>query len=217
MILILLPLAFSLAQIPASPMWPSAFWQNFTETIHSHGDHETSGSYYYDWTVQSLRIDRANGRYDSFCGILGPYASDDTPCSQYVNNGNRYIHYPEKNHCCFCCNAAHGCGMLPTDWMTKATYIDTEIHNGVLTYKWNKKGVQNYFIYETVGPVPVDRVTVSIYQVSEDDMEFAGRSLSLSDGVFNLPRNCRPSGACSSAACDAARSPKEDTGYYKHL
>ena len=111
--LLVLNLSVALAQIPASPMWPNTFWQNFTETTHyAIGDHVTTGSYYYDWTVQSYRIDRANGRYDRYCGILGPYQFDNTPCSQIVSSGNRYIYYADKKDCCFCCNSASGCGML---------------------------------------------------------------------------------------------------------
>ena len=207
MIVLILNLGLVLAQIPASPMWPNTFWQNFTETTHYVlGDHKTTGAYYYDWTVQSYRIDRANGKHDRYCGILGPYEFDDTPCNQYVTGGNRYIHYPEKRHCCFCCNSAHGCGMLFPGWMTNASYIDTEVHNGVQTYKWNKPGLQSNYIYETVGPVPVNRVTVSIYQVSDDDMEFGDRSLTLPSGILNLPSICTLSTTCSSAACDALRS-----------
>ena len=138
--LLVLNLSFSFAQIPASPMWPNTFWQNFTETTTypGIGTHENTGTYYYDWTVKSYRIDRSNGRYDRYCGILGPYELDNTPCSQIVNNGNRFIYYSAKNTCCFCCNSTSGCGVLFPGWMTGATYIDTEVHNGVQTYKWNK-------------------------------------------------------------------------------
>jgi hypothetical protein len=90
--------------------------------------------------------------------------------------------------------------------MANASYIDTEIHNGVMTYKWNKKGLQDNFIYETVGDVPVNRVTMSIYQVSDDDMEFGDRSSTLPAGILNLPSICSLSNHCDSAACIALRS-----------
>lgn len=198
-------------QVPASPMWPDVFWQPFTETTTYPliGSHQNTGNYYYDWTIQSYRIDRNNGRYDRYCGIAGPYEFDNTPCSQIVNNGNRYIYYSEKNTCCYCCNSANGCGMLFPGWMTNATYIDTEVHNGVMTYKWNKPGLQNNYIYETVGSVPVNRVTVSIYQVSDDDMEFGSRSNTLPSGILNLPSICNLKTLCSTAACEGVRTGKE--------
>ena len=85
-------------QVPASPMWPDVFWQPFTETTTYPliGSHQNTGNYYYDWTIQSYRIDRNNGRDDRYCGIAGPYEFDNTPCSQIVNNGNRYIYSSEK-------------------------------------------------------------------------------------------------------------------------
>jgi len=204
----LIILALVSAQTPLTPVWPNVFWQPFTETTSYPliGSHSTTGSYYYDWTIQSYRIDRANGRYDRYCGLDGPYQFENTPCSQIVNNGNRYIYYSALNVCCFCCNAANGCGMLFPTWMANATYIDTEVHNGVQTYKWNKPGLQSNYIYETVGSVPVNRVTVSIYQVSDDDMEFGARSTTLPNGILNLPSICTLSKTCSTGACEALRS-----------
>ena len=215
MISILLIIVATSAQKPQPPMWPNTFWQNFTETTrYVLENHETTGSYYYDWTQLAYRVDRANGRYDRYCGLAGPYEFENTPCSHIVNNGNRYLYYSEKNECCFCCNSANGCGMLFPGWMTNATYIDTEVHNGVLTYKWNKKGLQDNYIYETTGPVPVNRVTVSIYQVSDDDMEFGPRNLTLPSGILNLPPICKLSIHCESAACIALRSGEETFGAY---
>ena len=205
--LALVSISLASGATPSYPLWPNTFWQNFTETTSYPliGTHTTTGSFYYDWTIQSYKITRSNGRYDRYCGLAGPYEFDDTPCDHLVNNGNRYLIYPEKNVCCYCCNSASGCGMLFPGWMTNATYIDTEIHNGVETYKWNKEGLQKNYIYETVGTVPVNRVTVSIYQVSDDDMDFGPRSLSLPNGVLNLPSNCNLKNLCTSDACSSLR------------
>ena len=198
------------SQTPASPVWPNEFWQPFNETMkYTLFNHYTSGEYYYNWNIKAYRVDRANGRYDRYCGLLGPYEFENTPCSHIVNNGNRFLYYKEKNHCCFCCNADHGCGMLFPGWMTNATYIDQEIHDGVMTYKWNKKGVQDNFFYETVNPVPVNRVTVAIYQVPDDDMNFGPRSPTVPPGTLDLPSICSLNTKCETAACIALREGKE--------
>jgi hypothetical protein len=212
MIGVLFVLASVSAQTPQTPMWPNTFWQPFNETTKYSiiGTHSTTGNFYYDWTTKAYRVDRANGRYDRYCGLAGPYEFENTPCSHIVNNGNRFLYYSSLNKCCFCCNAANGCGMLFPGWMANATYIDTEIHNGVMTYKWDKKGLQDNFIYETVGSVPVNRVTVSIYQVSDDDMEFGARSLTLPAGILNLPSICNLNTNCETAACSALRT-QQDT------
>ena len=196
------------AQTPSSPMWPNTFWQPFNETTSYPliGTHANTGSFYYDWTTKAYRIDRNNGRYDRYCGLDGPYEFENTPCSQIVNNGNRFIYYAQKNVCCYCCNSAAGCGMLFPGWMTNASYVDTEVHNGVKTYKWNKPGLQSNYIYETIDPTPTNRVTVSIYQVSDDDMEFGARSSTLPSGILNLPSICSLNTLCQTGACKALRN-----------
>jgi hypothetical protein len=208
MIGVLILLAGVTAQTPQSPMWPNTFWQPFTETTSYIliGTHTTTGNFYYDWTTKAYRVDRANGRYDRYCGIDGPYEFQNTPCSHIVNNGNRFLYYSALNTCCYCCNSASGCGMLFPGWMTNASYIDTEVHNGVQTYKWNKPGLQSNYIYETVNSTPTNRVTVSIYQVSDDDMEFGARSTTLPNGILNLPSICSLSNLCQTGACKALRN-----------
>ena len=65
-----------------------------------------------------------------------------------------------------------------------------------------------------MGAVPVNRVTVSIYQVSDDDMEFGGRSATLPAGILNLPSICKLSNTCSTAACEAVRGGEETPEQY---
>ena len=100
--------------------------------------------------------------------------------------------------------------MLFPGWMTNATYIDTEVHNGVQTYKWNKVGNQNNYIYETVGPVPLNRVTVSIYQIGDDNMDFGPRNSTLPAGILNLPSICTVNKPCKAAAQDEFLGEKQD-------
>lgn len=41
--------------------------------------------------------------------------------------GRRFLDFPEKKYCCFCCDSAHGCGIVSPDWIAKsnATYQGT--------------------------------------------------------------------------------------------
>ena len=59
-----------------------------------------TGTFYYDFTNLRYRIDRDNGRYDRYCGFNGIRAFQNTPCSQLVIDGQRWIIYPEKQDCC---------------------------------------------------------------------------------------------------------------------
>ena len=91
-------------------------------------------------------MDRANGRYDLFCGTVLP--NQTTPCQQLTVNKKRWIIYPAKNLCCFCCDAAHGCGILRPDWLNDADYKGEDtLDDGGVYDKWSKDGI----VYSDVG------------------------------------------------------------------
>ena len=208
MLFIVLIFGIVSAQTPLPPMWPDVFFQDFAEVTTNPvaGVHRNVGSYYYNWTMKAYKIERSNGRYDRFCGLSGPHISQDTPCTHLVVNGNRYLYYPELNQCCYCCNSTSGCGVLFPGWMQDSTYIDTEIHNGVLTYKWFKQGNEENFFWETTGGVPTNRVTIAINQVTEDDMDFGPRSSTFPADAFNLPGICTLSTTCNWGFCQELRN-----------
>ena len=41
--------------------------------------------------------------------------------------GKRYLDFPTKKYCCYCCDSAHGCGIVKRDWLktANATYMGT--------------------------------------------------------------------------------------------
>ncbi len=43
-------------------------------------------------------------------------------CIQLVREGKRYMIFPNQRVCCFCCDSAHGCGILRRDWLKTAKY-----------------------------------------------------------------------------------------------
>ncbi|OMJ73082.1 hypothetical protein SteCoe_28309 [Stentor coeruleus] len=203
-------IAFLVATIyaaPLTPVWPNIFWQNFNETTITpqQGTNHNTGTYYYNYNLPAYRIDRNNGRYDRYCGLNGPYANENTPCSHIVVNGYRYLYYSQLNTCCYCCNSTMGCGVLLPNWMQNANYIDTEVHEGILTYKWEKSGLQPNYFYETVNTVPVNRITVSIYQEPNDFMDFSSRNETLPSGILNLPSICTLKNTCNWGFCQQLR------------
>ena len=56
------------------------------------GSSTTSGTLFYDFTDKTYRIDRENGKWDRYCGTV--YKFTNTPCSHYVKEGKRYLHFP---------------------------------------------------------------------------------------------------------------------------
>ena len=201
-------LASTCAAIPLTPVWPNIFWQNFEETTYYSGigTHNNTGTYYYNYNTKAYRIDRNNGGYDRYCGLEGPYFSQNTPCSHIVSNGYRYLYYSDLNKCCYCCNSTMGCGVLLPTWMDNSNFIDTEIHNGVLAYKWEKSGLQPNYFYETTGDDPVKRVTLSIYQINDDYMDFGPRSETLPPNILDLPSICTLTNTCDWGFCQQLRN-----------
>ena len=110
---------------PAYPVWPVMFQQSFKENLYYPilGTHQTNGTYFYDFANRRYRIDRVNGRYDRYCGFNGAKAFTDTPCTQLVVNGMRWLIYPAKQECCQCCTSEQGCGVLFPTWMNNATFV----------------------------------------------------------------------------------------------
>ena len=189
-----------------TPAWPNKFQEAFEETFTYPiiGSHKTKGNFFYDWTNKRYRVDRENGQYDRYCGPIFPFRN--TPCSQIVSEGVRYIYFPDKDYCCNCCSSKHGCGILKPDWMESATFVDyvTE-EDGVIYEKWDKKGLQSNFYFASAK----DRTLRRIIQEPNDIQDFDTSSFrpEISDvSVFNLPQKCRKDFMCPLlSTCTAAR------------
>jgi hypothetical protein len=100
--------------------------------------HINYGAVYYDPKNNRERVDRDNGVRDAFCGSILPNVS--TPCHHVAVNNKRWIYFPQRAQCCFCCDAAHGCGILKPDWLADAEYKSQDIIDGVKYDKWSKDG-----------------------------------------------------------------------------
>ncbi|XP_075264311.1 uncharacterized protein LOC142356249 [Convolutriloba macropyga] len=199
---------------PSYPLWPNQFTQNFTDkTIWPTGKYSTRATYIYDWTTQRYRVDRDNGRYDRYCGTNGiSYQFENTPCSHIVVDGNRYLYYPEKEDCCFCCNAAAGCGVLKPDWLDGAKFIGNvsfTLPDGSSTYvyKWEQDGLQSNYYFETTESNPVDRVMLEIEQDPNEFMYYdTDRALSVDSSKLELPSICSVKKSCSTLSVCTALS-----------
>ena len=197
------------AAAPEPPVWQPVFQQTFTETVKYPAKKlaTTTGTYYYDVsnpTDKVYRIDRANGVHDRYCGLT--HHLTDQPCNQYVKNGDRYLHYPETNECCYCCSADHGCGVLTPNWMSDSDFVGTAEVSGVQTYQWNKVGSQDNFYFETTETDPLQRIPIEIDMGAGSTTEFiqyqdkATFTTTVNPQVFVLPSTCSKSIACPSTS-----------------
>ena len=147
---------------PKTPVWPAQFSQEFheTNTYPVIGSFETDGFFQYDMTNGRYRVDRTNGKGDRYCWLNGIKILQGKKCSHIVDQGKRYIYYPDNDECCYCCSAEHGCGLLRQDWLKGADFKGEVEINGIKAYKWDKKGGQSNFYYETIAEDPLDRVQI---------------------------------------------------------
>ena len=196
---------------PESPKWPAKFTIDFKEEFDYPviGKYKTQGTFYYDATTNRYRVHRDNGKGDRYCALNGFKVLKNTPCDQYVDeHGDRYLHYPDLNECCYCCSAEHGCGILRQDWMADATYQGEIEYNGYTAYKWDKKGLQSNLYIETASADPSDRVMLDMDQQPNDNQIFDAKtwSLSFDSSLLEKPSICKKSNSCAiGSTCTAVR------------
>lgn len=89
--------------------------------------HETRGQYFYDSVRGASLVTRENGRHDRYCGSVKPF--QDTSCNHLTVNGRRYLVFPEKKYCCYCCADRHGCGIMRRDWLKGAKYLGMTVES----------------------------------------------------------------------------------------
>ena len=135
LILLLAFIAFTMSVDP--PIYDKPFRINFDETIvQNRSKYHINGKMFYDPDNKKSRVDRANGRYNPFCGTI--LSDQTTPCQQFFTDDKLWITFPAKQICCFCCDAAHGCKMSEPDALKDAVYVDRERldQDDVLMDKW---------------------------------------------------------------------------------
>lgn len=170
-ILLLLALVALAACVPEHPRWPNKFTSEFDEEF-AYGllKGKTHGTIFYDANSGRYRINRDNGHLDRYCGLNGLHIFSGTPCDHIVDeHGDRYLYYPDKNECCFCCGAAQGCGILKPNWQAGAEFKGEIEYNGHPAYFWDKKGLQSNYYIETIDEDPLRRTMLNIDQKPNDN------------------------------------------------
>lgn len=181
-------LIFALALDP--PVWPGSFEEAFDEKfVSTNTTAEVNGILYYDGDNNRSRLDRINGELDKFCNSLAP--NINTPCQNLVTEGKRYIIFPQKSQCCFCCDSDHGCGILKRDWLDGAEYLGQETIDGQNLNKWNKQGVVGYNYYwatadDNAYPRKIDENGAHITDFNIRSF----RNRTLDPALFRVPSYC---------------------------
>lgn len=133
-----------------APILADSFKIAFDETdVVNNTKYTINGQMFYDAANNRERIDRSNGRYENFCSSVLPNIT--TPCTHTVVNGKRYLIFPQRRVCCFCCDSAHGCGVLKKDWLNGAKYLGQEVLIDTLYDKWEQDGFETNYWWTTTG------------------------------------------------------------------
>ena len=81
--------------------------------------------------------------------------------------------------------------------MGGATFYGEEFHTGVKSYKWDQKGLQHNYYFETVAEKNIDRVMLGIYQEPNDYQDFHLDRTIPDWNEFALPSKCKKFNKCS--------------------
>ena len=125
------------------PVLPNKYELDFTQHAKFgpiSGD--TTGKIIIDADNNRELVTRINGKADRYCGTV--YKLSNTPCNHYILENKRFLDFPDKKYCCFCCDSTHGCGIVKSDWLVtaNATFSGNQTLQGDTepSAKWTVKG-----------------------------------------------------------------------------
>lgn len=180
------------------PIYNYAFHINFDEAVTVNKTvYRVNGQTFYDPKNNRERVDRANGRYDLFCGTVLPNVT--TPCQQIAADNKRWIVFPQRSQCCFCCDGEHGCGILKPDWLADATYKGQEKIVDTSYDRWSKEGTfisnEGVFgsndLWTTLDEQIPRRLDEGGAHVTDYNVHsFHNQTIPFAESIFALPTYC---------------------------
>jgi hypothetical protein len=201
-VLLVLALILAVAAQPKTPVWPVRFQQDFVESYTSTQYHDI-GKLWYDSERNMERLDRNNGKYISLCNSI---TNATTPCTQLVRDGKRYIIFPLVRLCCFCCDSAHGCGIMRRDWLSVAgaKYVGKEELSGQIFDKWTETDSTTDY-WATTDAKQVPRKHAEDNAFFKDFIMNTYSEEYIAESVFALPGYCTGAVCPETSACKRFR------------
>lgn len=197
-LLLVIVLAIAVAA-QKTPVWPLRFQQDFVESWSTTTYHAV-GKLWYDAERNMSRLDRSNGKFDSFCNSV---TNSTTSCHHLVRDNKRYLVFPLLRVCCFCCDSAHGCGILKRDWLSGAKYVGKEDLSGQTFDRWTDTADETDY-WATTDAKQVPRKLVEGNQIFKDFIMNTFSEEYIPDATFALPSYC--SGTCPGDRCAKFRN-----------
>jgi|LakMenEpi03Aug12_release.lakeMendotaPanAssembly.Ray.scaffolds.fasta_scaffold109558_1 hypothetical protein len=150
---------------------------------------------YYDASKNRERVDRTDGRYNLFCGGILPNVT--TACTHLTVNNSRYIVFPQKKQCCFCCDSDHGCGILKRNWLDGAKFVGTDKIIDTNYNKWSKDGDFGYnYFWVTADDKEIPRRLDESGTHITDYLVHTFVNKTFDDSYFALPSYCSQTQSC---------------------
>lgn len=199
LLLTLSVIAAVLAQ--TAPVWPVRFQQDFVESWSTTQYHDV-GKLWYDSERVMSRLDRSNGRYDPLCNSI---TNATTPCTQLVRAGKRYMIYPLIRLCCYCCDSAHGCGILKRGWLANAKFVGKDELSGQIFDKFRDSD-SDVDYWATTDAKQLPRKLVEDGAIFKDFIMNTYSEEYIADSVFALPSYCGDNVCPESSKCAKFRS-----------
>lgn len=187
------------------PVLHESFQEAFDETYIQNGStYKVNGQWYYDAKNNRERTDRVNGRYNLFCGTVLPNVT--AACTQLTVNNKRYIIYPQRKSCCFCCDSQHGCGILKRNWLDGAKFLGVEKLIDTNYNKWSKDGDISYnYYWSTIDANQIPRKLDEGGSHITDYLTHTYINKTFDDSYFALPSYCNETACAATSFCGKLR------------
>jgi len=150
------------------------------------------GKIWYEADRNRQRIDRNNGKYNEFCADIQNF---NTPCVQLVVNSKRWFYFPLVKKCCFCCDQAHGCGILKRNWLGNAKFVGKEDLSGQTFNKFVDADAQIEY-WETSDSRRIPRRMIELRTLTKDYIMNTYSEEYIEDSIFSVPSYCSQSNVC---------------------
>lgn len=112
-------------------------------------------------------------------------------------NNSRYIVFPQKKQCCFCCDSDHGCGILKRNWLDGAKFVGTDKIIDTNYNKWSKDGDFGYnYFWVTADDKEIPRRLDESGTHITDYLVHTFVNKTFDDSYFALPSYCSQTQSC---------------------
>lgn len=122
-----------------------------------------------------------------------------TPCTFIMREKKRWIVFPEKRLCCYCCDDRHGCGVPDRGFLSGTKFVGYEALGDDSFFKWrfdstyydNLAGDADNYYYDTADLDRIPRRFANFNRTIDDFIVSSFSTEPIPSSVFVLPDYCK--------------------------